>query len=248
MTSIYSLPKAAWSGDAREAAEAVEREIAKFDTIQGLARNSFATFDAAGNVVWIHKPGDLDFSSLKSKGISKEDLMRHYIFMLEYCWNVLDCTTKRPKHNATGTNVPARHHPQGTGELTTIIDASGLSFSKLSRPETLSFLRSFSQLTSCNYPSRSQRFLLVDPPFWLERSFGLVLGTALDEETRKMVQVLGGGGRETGERRREVEAELGIDVRGLLDKCDGQSVLDTAMRDYAIKLCKTNTSVCEKYN
>ena len=216
-----------------------------FDAIKRFSPHSFVSYDAAGNVVVLHRPGDLDLQRLKSLGISKEDLLRHYIFMMEYCLNVLDFASTRPINSASQQQQqqPKRHHPQGTGFMTTVVDASGMSFSKVSRPDSLSFFRSFAQIMSDNYPDRNSRLIMVNCPLWLERLFNLVFGRLMQKEARDRFLIFGSVDKPC-DRRAAAEADLGIDLKELLNhaRAEADTNMDKAMREYAIRSsASTNT-------
>ena len=64
----------------------------KFDLVKLISPHFFAGRDVDGYVVFVQRPGRalFDKTVLRKSGVSVSDLVFHYVFVIEYCWSILD--------------------------------------------------------------------------------------------------------------------------------------------------------------
>lgn len=74
-----------------------------------------------GCPVWIELPGRIDLPAIRSAGVSPEALQRHYVFVTEYMWGVLEPDFEN-------------------GQAVTVLDVQGLGMRDLAG-EALGFVK-----------------------------------------------------------------------------------------------------------
>lgn len=74
-----------------------------------------------GCPVWVELPGKIDLPAIRSSGVSSEALRRHYVFVTEYLWGVVEPDFDR-------------------GQAVTILDVEGLGMRDLAG-EALGFVK-----------------------------------------------------------------------------------------------------------
>lgn len=57
--------------------------------------------DKLGHPFYYERPADINIKALKAAGVTDDALLRHYLFITEYLWNV-----SPPKHTHTHTPLP----------------------------------------------------------------------------------------------------------------------------------------------
>lgn len=130
---------------------------------------SFLGHDPDGHVIFIQRPALMDVDLAKRNKIVKEDLLKHYIYMNEYLWQVLEADK-----------------PMGT--MISILDLSGLDTRILRNREYLSFLKLFISVMDAHYPQRAHKTLVVNSPKWIGTIYRLVK-PFLREETTKRIEI-----------------------------------------------------------
>ncbi|KDO29989.1 hypothetical protein SPRG_05178 [Saprolegnia parasitica CBS 223.65] len=98
-----------------------------------------------GNCVYYEKLGKIDLKRLKSAGLSLDQLLRHYMYITEYLWLVLE--------------------PSDTGRTISVLDAEGVGFYDLTG-EVMEFVRRAMAFVSAHYPERSAQIFIVNVPTW----------------------------------------------------------------------------------
>ena len=68
---------------------------------------------SGGHVVFVQRPGLIDFELGYGNNLTMEELLDHYVYSLEYCWNLLE-----PRPDQTMTNVVDMTGPQHGGHGT----------------------------------------------------------------------------------------------------------------------------------
>jgi len=110
------------------------------------------------------------------------DLVMHYVYVLEYCWQILD----PPKNlDENGSEIE-------NNTMTSILDLTGLDLSILRHRELIGFVRQFLQMMSAHYPQRSYKTLLLNAPSWFGMLYKLI-SPMLRESTRAKVEILSHG-------------------------------------------------------
>ena len=85
----------------------------KFDKIKLFCPHFFAGRDAVDNVIFVQCPGRFNVNKILEANLTIADLLFHYVYTIEYCWNVLDS------------------RPSPKGVMTSIIDLKGLRWSNV---------------------------------------------------------------------------------------------------------------------
>lgn len=158
----------------------------------------FAGRDPTNHVIFVQRPGLIQMQLAEVNNITTEDLLHHYIWTLEYCWNVLE--------------------PRPDQTMTSVIDLEGLSFGSVK--QMFGFVKEFVNVMSLHYPQRSYKTLLINSPRWFHTLYRMI-SPILRESTKSKIQILSGG-----KKQRDMLQELLGDVvpRELLgeeDELDG---------------------------
>lgn len=138
----------------------------KLDLCHQILPHCFAGHDVSGNIVFCQRPGYFKVS-MEGDVLTTEDILMHYVYIMEYCWNVLD-----PSHNGTMTNV---------------LDMSGVTFGK--SMEMMGFIKKFVSMMSHHYPQRSHKTIAINCPSWSGTVYAIIK-PLLRESTRQKIQIL----------------------------------------------------------
>ncbi len=109
-----------------------------------------------GHLVYYERPGELDLKSLKEKGIDSRLMMRHWLFVTEYQWEIM-CADD---DNATAISV---------------IDVKGVSVFDL-MGATLDFVRQTISTANVHYPGRAYKVYIINCTSTFTTIFGLIKG------------------------------------------------------------------------
>lgn len=61
-----------------------------FDLCKAIFPHYFAGRDIAGNLAIIKHPGKIDLKLSHKNNMTNDDILMHYIYVVEYCWNIAD--------------------------------------------------------------------------------------------------------------------------------------------------------------
>lgn len=149
------------------------RSHPKFD----LCRTIFPVYitgrDLANNLIVVQRVGLIDFELGRHNNVTGDDLLMHYVYLCEYCWNILE------------PGPP-------DGVMTTVMDLKGVEMKTFRDAEVRTFLRKFVKMMSDNYPQRSYRTVIINAPSWANIAFKFVK-PLLRESTKKKIMLLNGG-------------------------------------------------------
>ena len=162
----------------------LERAHTNFDICKTITPHSFLGRDATGHFVFFQRPAVDSGEHLtlaKKNHMSNDDLVMHYVYVLEYCWNLLD----PPILDENGDEVEPR-------TMTSILDLTGLDLSVLRHRDLIGFVKQFVQMMSTHYPQRSHKTLLLNAPSWFGMLYKLI-SPMLREGTRAKVEILSHG-------------------------------------------------------
>ena len=129
--------------------------------------------DVSNNIIIIQRVGLIDLDLAKSLNVTGDDLLMHYVYMVEYCWNILE------------PGPP-------DGVMTTVMDLKNVRFQTFRDAEIRSFLMKFVKMMSDHYPQRSHKTLIINAPSWVNMAYKLVK-PLLRESTKKKITLLNGG-------------------------------------------------------
>ncbi|CAH0493996.1 unnamed protein product [Peronospora farinosa] len=125
-----------------------------------------------GLPVYYERPGKIDLAALKREGLSIDDLLRHYMYITEYLWRVLE--------------------PNDEARSMTVLDVAGIGMYDLGG-EVLDFIKRASAFTGAHYPERSARIFIINTPGWFNMVWRMVK-PLIDPVTREKVHMLKGSG------------------------------------------------------
>lgn len=150
----------------------LSRSHSKYDLCKSIFPVYISGRDRNNNIIIVQRVGLIDFSMAHKNNISGDDLIMHYVYMVEYCWNILE--------------------PSPEAVMTTVLDAKGVDFKTFTDNETRSFLRKFVKIMSDHYPSRSYRTMIINCPKWANMVYNFIK-PVLRESTREKIMLLNGG-------------------------------------------------------
>ena len=149
--------------------EILARPHAQFDRAKAVCPHYFLGRDDAHNVIFLQRPALMDFARAKTLGLTHDDMLRHYIYVNEYLWQVLE-----------------GNKPLGT--MTSILDLTGLQISILRRRDLVAFLKTFVQTMDAHFPQRAHKTLLVNAPHWVNALYKLC-APLMRESTKAKIEI-----------------------------------------------------------
>ena len=150
----------------------------KFDQCKACISHYFAGRDKHGHPIFVQQFGKINFGYISESGggpscnkLSNDDLLNHYAYILEYCWNILEPQT-----------FPTE------GLMTSILDLENVGWSLFKNKEFMSFSKSMVSMISANYPTRSYKTIVINAPGWFNIIFS-VFKPLLRKSTREKMQI-----------------------------------------------------------
>jgi len=119
-----------------------------------------------GLPVYYERPGKIDLPALKREGLSIDDLLRHYMYITEYLWRVVE--------------------PNDSGRSITVLDVTGIGMYDLGG-EVLDFIKRASAFTGAHYPERSAHIFIINIPGWFNMIWRMIK-PLIDPVTREKVR------------------------------------------------------------
>jgi hypothetical protein len=151
----------------------LSRPHPSYDVCKAVLPHYFSGRDPRGNVVLVQRPATLDFELMRRNNSTIDDLLLHYIYVIEYCWNVLE------------PGPPDR-------EMTNVLDMRGMTFGIIRNQEYIGFGKRFVHMMSENYPGRSHKTLVINAPKWFHALYK-IFKPVLRESTRQKIVILKAG-------------------------------------------------------
>jgi len=147
---------------------ALKKPHTKFEIFKRCYPSYFYGRDRVGNFLYIERIGLVDVEGMRRNGIAFDDLLWHYMYMMEYIWTVIA--------------------PSYDDRMTVILD---IEFVKLRdfAGETLQFVKSAVGMNSTHYPQRSHKVFIINAPRWFSIVWNVVKNL-LHEVTRQKVSIL----------------------------------------------------------
>lgn len=138
-------------------------------TIKSLYPHYHAGRGKLGHVVYYERPGDLDHAQLAARGINVEEMLRHWLFLTEYQWEVMY------KHDQAGKSL-------------SIIDVENVKMFDLAG-DNLNFVKKSISIANCHYPERSFVIYIINAPQWFSM-FWKIIKPMIHSNTQKKVRIL----------------------------------------------------------
>jgi len=148
------------------------RPHAKFDRCKRVFPHYFCGRDDTNHVILLQRPGLINLKTAHSNDVSGEDLLYHYIYEMEYLWQILE--------------------PAANGTMTSIIDLTGLNLSVLGKRELMSVVQKFCSTMDAHFPTRSHKMLLINAPKWFGAIYKII-SPLLRESTKQKISILSKG-------------------------------------------------------
>jgi len=160
-----------WRDD-HEVDTILKRPQPKFDLCKKIFPVYIPGRDRQNHVVVVQRVGLIDIEYGEKNDVSGDDLLWYYIYMIEYCWNILE--------------------PAPDAVMTTIMDLKGLRMKTFRDGNIRKFLRKFVAAMSDNYPNRSHKTMVINAPAWINAAYNLVK-PLMRSSTREKISISNGG-------------------------------------------------------
>ena len=144
----------------------------KYDISKAVFPHYFCGRDNTQHVILLQRPGLMSIKLAHKNNLSGEDLLLHYIYVMEYLWRIVD-----PSPDAT---------------MTSIIDLTDMNISILRKREQLRIGSLFLSTMDAHFPQRSHRTFLINAPRWFGALYKVVT-PLLRESTKEKIQILSKG-------------------------------------------------------
>ncbi|OQS04643.1 SEC14 cytosolic factor [Thraustotheca clavata] len=196
-----------------------------FHTIKSCYPQYFHGRSKNGHCVYYEKIGKIDLKKLKSSGLTLDQLLRHYMYITEYLWLILE--------------------PSDTGRTISVLDAEGVGFYDLTG-EVMEFVRRAMAFVSAHYPERSAQIFIINVPTW----FNVIwkgISPLVDPVTKEKIRICKG-------KMVKEELLKSIDIEQLPSDYGGhgpplgQSTEEKALANYAmdeLEAMKEELAACE---
>jgi len=117
----------------------------------------------AGFPIIYEQPGRMNLKALFRNGCEIADMVKHYIFFMEYIANhVCICPEIQQLASENSTGAP---NSSSWGTMV-VMDVKGAGLSHLSG-DVVKYLKNAGDINSAHYPNTMKRAFLVNSPFWL---------------------------------------------------------------------------------
>lgn len=144
----------------------------KFDVSKAVFPHYFCGRDDTQHVILLQRPGLMNVDLSHKNNLTGEDLLFHYIYVMEYLWRIVD-----PSPDAT---------------MTSIIDLTEMNISILRKREQIRIGSLFLSTMDAHFPQRSHRTFLINAPRWFGALYKLA-SPLLRESTKEKIQILSKG-------------------------------------------------------
>lgn len=144
----------------------------KFDVSKAVFPHYFCGRDDTQHVILLQRPGLMNVKLAHKNNLSGEDLLLHYIYVMEYLWRIVD-----PSPDAT---------------MTSIIDLTEMNISILRKREQLRIGTLFLSTMDAHFPQRSHQTYLINAPKWFGALYKLA-SPLLRESTKEKIHILSKG-------------------------------------------------------
>jgi len=172
----------------------------KFDQCKTLSPHFFAGRDSKNNIIFYQSPAVVDLKRATKNDVTSDDLLMNYVYVLEYCWNILE----EPR------GPPTEEKPY---LMTSIIDLTGLNLSLLRKRKLIGFIGKFVSTIDAHFPGRGYKTMLLNAPQWFGTLYKLIT-PILRDTTREKIAIYSRGKEQT----QALEELLGTEATKFLPK------------------------------
>lgn len=162
------------------------REENKVDTILGrphpkynqckrIVPSFFCDQDLHGNPVFVQHLGKMDLEYADQCGCTEDDVLNHYVYIFEYCWNIFEPKVS-PKE----------------GVMTSVLNLDGVGWKTYNNKKHKVFFKRMVSLMSSHYPTRSYKTFVINVPTWFQIGFS-ILKPLLRRSTREKISIYSKG-------------------------------------------------------
>jgi hypothetical protein len=144
----------------------------KFDVSKAVFPHYFCGRDDTQHVILLQRPGLMNVKLAHKNNLSGEDLLLHYIYVMEYLWRIVD--------------------PSPVATMTSIIDLTEMNISILRKREQLRIGTLFLSTMDAHFPQRSHQTYLINAPKWFGALYKLA-SPLLRESTKQKIHILSKG-------------------------------------------------------
>ena len=144
-------------------------EQPRFELMKRCYPSYFHGRSKTGAPVIYEQLGCIDIKRLKAEGIDKTTLLRHYLFHIEYLWQIIE--------------------PSEEGQAITVMDIKNVQVYDIIG-EVLDFLKLASQTIQQHYVERCCKIFIVNTPFFFHMIWSVV-SPLIHENTRRKITILG---------------------------------------------------------
>ena len=126
-------------------------------------------FSKAGYIIVYEQPGKMELKGLFRSGCTVDDMIHHYVFLMEYIGNVLSQDSQIIEARRQWCRENGKSELEHWG-IMVVMDVSGAGPSMLSG-DVLRYLKRAGDTNSAHYPSTIKRAFVVNSPFYLAGIF-----------------------------------------------------------------------------
>lgn len=126
--------------------------------------------DREGRLTYWERIGHIDQSGLIKEGLTRQDIVEHYVWSTLFTWDV---AARDDKH-----------------EVTIVVDMAGFSLSILT-PTVLSIFSQVARVLRRHFPSREHAIFFINAPSWVSKAFRIA-GPLVSQAQRNKVRFVHG--------------------------------------------------------
>lgn len=132
-------------------------------------------YSKEGFPIIYEQPGKMNLKQMFREGAEVADMVRHYIFFLEYISNYI-CTSEEIRSKIGPTSLP---HNSSSWGIMVVMDVKGAGLSVLSG-DVLTYLKRAGDINNSHYPMSLKRAFAINSPFWLAGAWSSIKGILPD--------------------------------------------------------------------
>lgn len=123
-----------------------------------------------GHVIIYEQPGKMNLKTLFRGGCTVDDMIKHYIFFMEYIGYVASA-----KEELVSLKAEGYRHNSSAWRTCVVMDVSGISLSMLSG-DVLKYLSKAGDVNNNHLPLTMKRVFIINAPFWLSGAWSSIKG------------------------------------------------------------------------